>query len=157
MDAIFAAKLIAIPGALMLGSYNFTFSQNVMPHLLEVSPSIVAPAFDKIYHRGGATIAPIAATVILANGYLAYQSTGTKRQLYGSAAVFVASTLALTQIVMMPGISRLIEIARSEQLRSSSGIQTEVVKLLKTWMAQNYFRASLHVTGGMLGLYAALS
>lgn len=157
MDTLFAAKLIAIPGAFLLGSYNFTFSQNVMPHLLDQSASVVTPLFDKIYHRGGATIAPIAAIVITANGYLAYKSTGVQRQLYGTAAALVFATLPLTQIVMMPGISRLIEIGRNNELRSRSGIETEVVKLLETWMAQNYFRASLHVTGGLLGLYAALS
>lgn len=157
MDTILIAHLLAIPGAFILGSYNATFSQNVMPHLYSQSPSVVAPLFDKIYHRGGATIAPIATVTIVANGYLAYASGGTKRRFYTAAAALVLATLPLTQMVMMPGISRLVQIGRNSGLQGKAGIEAEVVALLKTWVAQNFFRASLHITAGILGLYAALS
>jgi hypothetical protein len=157
MDAIQAAKLLSIPTAFFLGSYNFTFSQNVMPHFYSASPSVIAPAFDKIYHRGGATILPIATIAIAANAYLAFESGSSKRLLYGTAAALVAATLPLTQVVMMPTISRLIEIGRNTGLQQKGGIEAEVVSLLKTWVAQNYFRSSLHLTAGALSLYAALS
>lgn len=157
MDTTLLAHLLAIPSTFFLGSYNLTFSQNVMPHLYSTSSSVVAPLFDKIYHRGGATILPIATVAIAANGYLAYENNGTKSQLYATAAVFTLATLPLTQVVMGPGISRLIEIGRDGTLQGKAEIEAEVVKLLKNWVARNHFRASLHLTAGMLGLYAALS
>ncbi|EMC94883.1 hypothetical protein BAUCODRAFT_36156 [Baudoinia panamericana UAMH 10762] len=157
MDSTRISQLLAIPGAFFLGSYNATFSQNVMPHLYSLSPSEVTPIFEKIYHRGAATILPIASIAIAANGYLSYESDTTKRRLYGTAAVLMVATLPLTQIVMGPGINRLIEISKDASLRSKTGTEAEVVKLLKSWVTFNSLRASLHLTAGMLSLYAALS
>jgi hypothetical protein len=156
MDVLIA-KLVAIPSAFLLGSYNFTFSQNVMPHLIQQNPSVVTPVFVKIYYTGAATIAPVAMAAITSYGYLAYNSNVTNRKLYMTSAILMFGTLPLTQLVMGPGIQRLIEISKNEGLLAQNGMKEEVVKLLKTWTAQNYFRSSLHVTAGFLGIYAALS
>lgn len=58
---------------------------------------------------------------------------------------------------MMPSISRLLEISSSGDLQKTAGLDQEVVKLLKTWVAQNYFRATLHLSAGFVGLYAVLT
>lgn len=100
---------------------------------------------------------PIATVAIAANCYLAYNSEGAERKLYGSAAVLVFASLPLTKFVMMPGISRLIEVGRSAALQGKSGVDAEVTQLLESWVKQNYFRGSLHLTAGLLGLFAALS
>ena len=94
MDYQLTAKLLGPPLAVFLGAYNFTFSQNVMPHLYSNSPAVLTTLFEKIYHRGASTIAPIAAIAIASNAYLAYQSRGeNKRRMYGAAAVLVLSLI----------------------------------------------------------------
>ncbi|KAK3670070.1 hypothetical protein LTR78_010010 [Recurvomyces mirabilis] len=144
--------------SMFLGAYNSTFSQNVKPHLYGNSPAVLTPLYEKIYHRGASTIAPIAAIAIASNAYLAYQSRDEKkRRMYGTAAVLVFTTLSLTAFAMEGGIDRLITISTDHDLQSKAGIDIEVVRLLKTWAAQNYFQASLHLTGGLLGLYTTLS
>jgi hypothetical protein len=157
MDSKLAAQIISISSAFFLGSYNTTFSQNVVPHLYDQSAAIAAPIFDKIFHKGGQTIMPIATVAIATNCYLAYQSDGMPRKLYGTAAALIFASLPLTKLVMMPGISRIIAIARDLTLHSDKRIDVEVAGLLRTWVAQNYFRGSLHLTAGLLGLFAALS
>lgn len=158
MDSTLAAQIISISSAFFLGSYNTTFSQNVIPHLYTLPASITAPIFDKIFHKGGQTIMPIATVAIAANCYLAYRSDDTSsRQLYGTAAALIFASLPLTRFVMMPGISRLIAVGRDISLQGDKRIDAEVVRLLKSWVAQNYFRGSLHLTAGLLGLFAALS
>ena len=157
MDSTLTAQIISISSAFFLGSYNTTFSQNVIPHLYNLPSSVSTPLFDKIFHKGGATIMPIATVAIAANCYLAYNSDGTTRKLYGSAAALIFASLPLTKFVMMPGIQRLTEVGRSAALQSKGGVDAEVTQLLKTWVKQNYFRGSLHLTAGLLGLFAALS
>ncbi|CAD0087505.1 unnamed protein product [Aureobasidium mustum] len=157
MDATLVAKLLSIPCGFLLGSYNAVLSQNVMPHLYKQPASVVASIFAKIYKIGSTTIAPLATTAILAYSYLAYSSTHHKRQQYGIAAVLTLATLPMTQIVMMPSISRLLEISSNGDLQKTAGLDQEVVRLLKTWVAQNYFRATLHLSAGFVGLYAGLT
>ncbi|KAG9605078.1 hypothetical protein KCU77_g2203, partial [Aureobasidium melanogenum] len=157
LDATLVAKLVAIPCGFLMGSYNAVLSQNVMPHLYTQPASVVAPIFAKIYKIGVNTLFPLASTAIAAYSYLAYSSTPRKRQLYGTAAALTLATLPMSQIVMMPSISRLLEISRSSTAQATPGLDQEVVKLLKIWVAQNYFRASLHLTAGFVGLYAALT
>jgi hypothetical protein len=158
MDSKLVAQLVSISSAFFLGSYNTTFFQNVIPHLYTLPSSISAPLFDKIFHKGGQTIMPIATVAIAANCYLAYQSDDkSSRQLHGTAAALIFASLPLTKFVMMPGISRLIAVGRDVTLQGDKRIDAEVVRLLKSWVAQNYFRGSLHLTAGLLGLFATLS
>ncbi|QIW99649.1 hypothetical protein AMS68_005167 [Peltaster fructicola] len=157
MDYTTIAKSVAIPSAFLLGSYNFVFSQNVVPHLYTAPPSISTPIFAKIFNIGGSTIAPVAASTILAYSYLSYNSTSTKRNLYATSAALTLSTLVLTLTYMKPGINRLIEISKDTQLLNKAGINQEVNSLFKAWVSANYFRASLHLTAGVLGFYALLS
>lgn len=157
MDTTLLAKLVAIPCGFLMGSYNAVLSQNVMPHLYDQPASITAPIFAKIYKIGVSTLSPLASIATIAYSYLAYSSTIRKRQLYGTAAVLTLTTLPMTQIVMMPSISRLLEINESVGLQTTANVDQEVLKLLRTWVAQNYFRASIHLTAGFVGLYAALT
>ncbi|KAG9857128.1 hypothetical protein KCU98_g1634, partial [Aureobasidium melanogenum] len=157
LDATLVAKLVAIPCGFLMSSYNAVLSRNVMPHLYTQPASVVAPIFAKIYKIGVRTLFPLACTATLAYSYLAYSSTPRKRQLYGTAAVLTLATLPMTQIVMMPSISRLLEISTRGNLQAIPGVDQEVTKLVKTWVAQNYFRASLHLTAGFVGLYTALT
>ncbi|KAG9655830.1 hypothetical protein KCU64_g6279, partial [Aureobasidium melanogenum] len=157
MDTVLIAKLLAIPCGFLSGSYALAFSQNVMPHLYKQPASVVASIFAEIHKIGPSTILPLVGTAILAYSYLAYSSTPSKRQLYVTAAALTFATLPMGRFVMMPTISRLLEISRSGTVQATAGLDQEVVKLLKTWVAQNYFRASLHLTAGSVGLYAALT
>lgn len=156
MDTKSTCKFLAVSGALFLGSYNFTFSQNVMPHLVSLKPADVTPIFTKIYYKGASTILPIAAVTIAANAHLAYKGTGTRRQVHGIAAVLVFSTLPLTQLVMAPTINRLIAISKDSSVQSLPDVDKEVVALLGRWTAQNYLRGSLHLAAGAMSLWAVL-
>lgn len=158
MDVEYIAKFIAVPTSFLLSSYNAVFSQNVMHHLYQTPPSISAPIFAKIYYLGASTIAPTAASAILAYGYLSYTSVDpSRRAVYVTSAALTFGTLLWTMTSMKPGINRLIEISKSQQVMSKPGIEAEVVGLLKTWAAQNTFRAALHLTAGVLGYWAVLS
>lgn len=157
MDTMLIAKLHAIPCGFLSSSYAMAFSQNVMPHLYREPASVVAGMFAEIHKIGPSTILPLVGTAILAYTYLAYSSAPRKRQLYGTAAALTFATLPMGRFVMMPTISRLLEISRSITVHATPGIDQEVMKLLKTWVMQNYFRASLHLTAGFVGLYAALT
>ncbi|KAK4508544.1 hypothetical protein PRZ48_002283 [Zasmidium cellare] len=158
MDAPTLAKSLAIPSSFLLSSYNFVFSQNVIPHLYQTPPSISTPIFAKIYNIGASTIAPMAASAILAYGYLSYTSTeSSKRTAYATSAALTFGTLLWTMTRMKPGINRLIEISGSQQALGKTGVEKEVVWLLKAWAGQNTFRASLHLTAGVLGYWAVLS
>jgi hypothetical protein len=157
MDSKLAAQLVSNSSAFFLGSYNTTFSQNVVPHLYDQTASVAAPIFDKIFHKGGATIMPIATIAITVNCYLAYQSDGILRWLYGTAAALILASLPLAKVVMMPGIDRIIAIARDIGLQGDKRVDVEVATLLKSWVAQNYLRGSLHMTAGFMELFAVLS
>lgn len=158
MDLLFASSFVAIPNSFILASYNAVFSQNVMPHLYSAPASITAPMFTKVYYMGAKTIAPIAASAILAYGYLSYSSTSSlKRSLYATSAVLTFGTLVYTQTLMRPVITRLIELGGNNKLLQEAATNQEVTTLIKNWVAQNSFRASLHMTAGVLGMYALLS
>lgn len=158
MDSTFIAKFIAVPTSFLLGSYNAVFSQNIIPHLYTAPPSITAPAFAKIYYLGGSTIAPTAAAAILSYAYLSYDSSNhTRRTLYATSGALTFGTLLWTMTAMSPGINRLIEISKDSQLLQKGGIDREVTGLLKDWVAQNYFRSSMHLTAGVIGFYLVLS
>lgn len=158
MDATLASQTLAISSSFALSSYNFTFSHNVIPHLYTLSPSISTPIFADVFRIASATIAPTAAVAIAGYGYLSYSSHETyKCQLYGSAAILTFATLPLTAIVMKPGINRLIEIRKNSGLQAQVGVGKEVTALFKTWVGQNYFRASMHATAGLMAIYAALT
>lgn len=156
MDFDLIAKVLAIGSGFGLGSYNAVFSQNVMPHLHGLPPSVTTPIFAKIYYMGATTILPIAATAISAYGYLAYSSSPDKRKYYGASAALMLGTLPLTQLVMGPTINRLIEISKSVEAQNLAGAPQEVAKLLNTWTRLNYFRASMHMTAGLIGIITAL-
>ena len=107
--------------------------------------------------RDRTTIAPVAATAIASYAYLAYTSRPDQRRAYVGAAALTFATLPLTAIVMKPGINRLIEIGGSSSLQAQAGINAEAEKLLRAWVSQNYFRSSLNLVAGVIGLYTALS
>ncbi|OQO02787.1 hypothetical protein B0A48_11069 [Cryoendolithus antarcticus] len=151
MDLPLAAQMLAIPSGFILGSYNAVFSQNVIPHLYNQPASVSTPIFAKVFNIGALTIAPMASTAIIAHAYLAYTQP-MKRQYYTTAAVLTALSLPLTSVVMKPGINRLIEISKSNELLAKPGIDAEAVTFLKAWVTQNYFRGSLHLVAGFLGL-----
>lgn len=72
---------------------------------------------------------PIATGAIATNCFLAYNSDGTTRRLYGTAAALIFASLPLTKFVMMPGISRLINVGRSAALQGKEGVNAEVERV----------------------------
>jgi hypothetical protein len=45
---------------------------------------------------------------------------------------------------MMPGINHIVAIARDISLQGKKGIDADVATLMRSWVAPNYFRGSLH-------------
>ncbi len=58
---------------------------------------------------------------------------------------------------MLKGINRVIEINGNAVEQQKADASGEATKLMKAWVAQNYFRATLHLAGGLAALWAALS
>lgn len=87
-----------------------------------------------------------------ANSYLLPSS----RIEYGVAATAVTGTMVFTVAVMLPGIERLLKIRKMDGSEIQGVKKQEVLHLLGAWKGQNYVRAGLSLTAGVLGIYAAL-
>ena len=58
---------------------------------------------------------------------------------------------------MKKGIDRLIQIGESAAECAKADASGEVTKLLNAWIMQNWVRATLAFSGGMLALWASYS
>ncbi|KAK4501933.1 hypothetical protein PRZ48_007743 [Zasmidium cellare] len=151
MDSTQAAKLIAIPAALIVSGYQLALSQNSLPIILNEAASISTPIFKQVYNRGAVIAVPGALAASTAFGYLAYTTrNNTHRRLFTTGAILTFGVLPFTRLVMYSGIERLIEISGSAAVQERSG--AEVTKLLKAWTVQNWVRAGMMLTAGVAGL-----
>lgn len=150
------AKLIAVPSAFLLCGYSTSFSQNSMQTLINQTASVSTPAFTHIYYAGASIIAPVTAAAVLASSYLAYAKP-EQRTLWAAAAMFTVGPLVFTRTVMYGGVYRLIEIGESAAEQEVAGWSGEVTRLMGTWVVQNWVRAAMTFSGGMLGFGAVLT
>ncbi|KAK0264979.1 hypothetical protein LTS09_001388 [Friedmanniomyces endolithicus] len=157
MDSIIAAKLVSISSAFILSGYMLSPSQNTLPLLYPQPASVSTVLFRGVFNRGAALVIPVTGLSVAASAYLAYTApTGsTERTLWAVSGAVTFAMLPMTQVVMMPGIHRLMDLssgeASAQQKAAASG---ELLKLLKAWAAQNWVRVAMSGAGGLLGLYA---
>ena len=153
MDSIIFAKLASVSAAFVCAGYSFSFSQSTVPLIYNTPASISTKVFSGVFYGGAAVVAPGAIISSTAYGYLAYQQPH-RRQLYITAAVLILAPLVWTRVVMNAGIQRLLEISQSAAKQQTADQSGEVVKLLKQWTMQNWMRAGLSFSAGMVGLWA---
>ncbi|KAF2171010.1 hypothetical protein M409DRAFT_51244 [Zasmidium cellare ATCC 36951] len=154
MDSTEAAKLIAIPAALIVSGYQLALSQNSLPIVLNEAASVSTPIFKQVYNRGAVIAVPGALVASTAFGYLAYTThNSTHRWLFTTGAILTFGVLPFTRLVMYGGIQRLIEISGSSTVQERSG--AEVTKSLKAWTVQNWVRCGMMLTAGFAGLVTA--
>ena len=69
----------------------------------------------------------------------------------------MVGVLPMTAMIMMPGIKRLLGLAKADGVvQGKAGETGEVTRLLNAWTWQNYVRVVMCTVGGALGLFAAL-
>ncbi|KAF2483367.1 hypothetical protein BDY17DRAFT_310389 [Neohortaea acidophila] len=157
IDHYTAAKLIAIPTAFFLSGYGSGFSQNSVPLLYTQPASVSASILEGIYKNGAKVMAPGVVLSTTAFAYLAYYAKSrAERNLYAAAGGLVLSTQPWTLGVMLGGIQRLGAIAKSAVEQQKADASGEAVRLLQGWVWQNWVRAVLTASGGLVGLYAQL-
>ncbi|CAN8095238.1 unnamed protein product [Discula destructiva] len=152
--------LLGVTSTFLLGGMNMATSLLFIPHLVTLPTETSTRIFEKLFHDGAKAVIPLAATAILSLGYLAYE-TPVKRPELVAAAGLVGTTLAWTQLVVMPVNERLIEIARGEKegrigggSKLGGGGRSEVESLLGTWECMNYVRGFVALGAGVLALNA---
>ena len=156
MDAITVAKFLSIPTAFLLSGYSMGFSQNSVPLVYNQPAAISAPILEGVYYQGAKVVAPGALMTAAAFGYLAYTAPTTReRNLYAACGAMVVATQPWTAFVMLPGIHRMMDIAKSAAEQAKADQSGEAVKLLKGWVYQNYLRAVLYLAAGFTGLYTS--
>nr|POE72858.1 anthrone oxygenase encc [Quercus suber] len=155
MDPISTARFLSIPTAFLLSGYFTAHSHNIGPNLLPQSAQTSTTLFKSVYYTGITFVAPISALAGGAYAYLAYSQSAQRMQ-YATAAGLSVACLPWTRIVMAGGIERLIALSgRSEAEVDKAG--SEVVKLLSTWVWQNWVRAAMAMAGGMVGFATLLT
>lgn len=153
---IFAAKLISTTLALATSGYGFNSSQNTVPRFYQEPAKLSTSVFAHTFYTGAKFVVPTSIASIAASSYLAVVLP-EQRALWATSAGLVLATLPLTRVVMYPGIQRLIAISEDTSLCEESEKSRQHVRLLKAWVGQNYFRASLFLAGGLVGMLAILT
>lgn len=167
--------LLGITSTFLLSGINIGTSLLFVPHLYTLPIETSTRIFDSLYHDGAKAVVPLAATSILSYSYLAYHhasaaaATTTTNSINGQstamavAAGLVVSTLAWTQLVVMPVNNRLVSIARKGASgkvgggeKVGGGGTSEVEGLLASWRWMNYVRGFLALTAGLVALHTVV-
>lgn len=165
------ATLLGITSTFVLSGINIGTSLLFVPHLYTLPIETSTRIFDSLYHDGAKAVVPLAATSILSYSYLAYAGAGpvagagaaanAKHTELVVAAGLVVSTLAWTQLVVMPVNHRLVSIARQGGSgkvgggeKVGGGGMSEVEGLLASWRWMNYVRGFVALAAGVVALNA---
>lgn len=148
-------QALGITTALFMSGVYFGSSYLAIQPLLPLPVSESTRIFADIYHTGAGLLVPLALGSAALNAVNAYL-VPTARIEYGVAAAAAAGTMAFTVAVMLPGVERLLKIRKMNGSEIQSVKKQEVVGLMKAWKAQNYVRAGLGSTAGVLGVYAVV-
>lgn len=150
-DLISTSQAIGIAVPLVSSGIFFASSFLAIHPLFPLSVPEATRIFADIFHTGSKIQAPLVTTGILFNAAAAYFIPEARKE-HGAASLLVASTAALTAVVMLPGINKLVE--ASEQGQQVKMTRATMLGLLSAWRTQNYMRAGLALTAGALGLFA---
>lgn len=150
------AKLIAVPLPWVLAGYSLAFSQNAVPTIYDVPAEVATPVFKQVYYSGAQFIAPSAAILASAAGYLAYVLPHQRTE-WTAAAVGGLLPIAFTAFVMNSGIQRLIAISGNKTMQEKATANLEHRQLLIRWVKQNYVRAIINAAVGVVTLRATIA
>lgn len=146
---------VGIAAGCFVSGVFFSSSQMVVPLLYNQTTQVSTEIFTKFYWRGFAVVAPLAVASTTAFGYAAYLLPEHRTQL-GIAAALSLVPLPYTQIVMAKGISTLIKCENNRVEQEKLG-EKEILRLLKSWKANNMVRFGATGMGGLLGLWILLN
>lgn len=152
-DLIHTAQALGITIPLFSSGIFFASSFLAIHPLFPLSVPEATRIFADIFHTGSKIQAPLVTTGILFNAAAAYFIPEARKE-HGAASLLVASTAALTAVVMLPGINKLVQ--ASEQGERVKMSRDTMLGLLTAWRTQNYARAGLALTAGALGLFAVV-
>ncbi|KAK3679823.1 hypothetical protein LTR78_000199 [Recurvomyces mirabilis] len=158
MDTTLLAQAVSISTAFIMSGYMLSASQVTLPLLYPLPAQTTTPLFAGVYHRGASLVIPGTIISTAASAYLAYTATSSQECIvYAAAGAVTTGILPLTAVAMMPGIHRLLALAKSDSAVQVKAQESgEVTGLLKAWTRQNYVRVVMCAVGGGLGLYAAV-
>lgn len=153
--AIRMAKSTFLSTSFIIGGYSLAGSQQVVPLLFDGPPQSSTPIFKRYFFRGAPIVPPGSLLSTAAAVYLAY-IVPSQRRLWLTALIASFLNSPWTLGVMLPGITRLIQISEDREVQSKSEQTLEHRQLLKKWVAQNYVRSVLFLTSGFVGLWATV-
>lgn len=153
MDSITVAKFLLVPSIFMVSGYSSSFSQCSVPLLYNQPASVSTPILKGFYTGGAAFVVPGAMIAVASSAYLAYR-VPEQRTLFATAGALAITPPLFTAAFMSKGIQRLIEISQHTTEQVKADASGEAVKLLKAWAAQNWIRAALSFSAGMIALWA---
>ncbi|KAF6803753.1 GNAT N-acetyltransferase [Colletotrichum musicola] len=137
--AVASMSLYAVPAALSTGP----------------EPQYALRAWNEVYNRGAATGRPLALATFVSLGFVAYRQYQEHKP--WKALLFAgASSVAIipfTMIFMVPTNNALLAAARGAVTIS----WTEAQVLIERWKVLNMIRGLIPLTGGLIGMYAALA
>ncbi|KAK5958893.1 hypothetical protein OHC33_000737 [Knufia fluminis] len=148
-------QALGITSALFMSGIYFGSSYLSIHPLLPLPISDSTRIFADIYHSGAGFIVPLALGSAALNALSAYLVPSSRLE-YGVAAAAATGTLAFTVAVMLPGIDRLLRIRKMDGSEIQGVQKQEVIELMKAWKRQNYVRALLGFTAGVLDVYAVV-
>jgi hypothetical protein len=144
-------QAVGITSSLLLSGIYAGSSLLTMPILYRLPSATALDFWAEFFNRGFVTVVPLAVAGTVTFATTAYLEPEKRRESI-AASVFVISTLAWTQLTMMGGIDRLLQLNNSsaELTKAGSG---EVLALLQTWTWKNTVRSVLAGLGGIAGIY----
>ncbi|EKV19026.1 hypothetical protein PDIG_05230 [Penicillium digitatum PHI26] len=130
----------------------------------EISSTILAKQWKKLYEAGKAQNPPIAAITAAAFFYLAWsvrsgrslvRGASNLPTLYGSAAVLTLSIVPYTIVAMSKTNAALLTKATGNS-KVAEKASADVDELVQNWISLNTIRGLLPLVGGLVGIFAAL-
>ncbi|KAK5091139.1 hypothetical protein LTR05_001319 [Lithohypha guttulata] len=145
------AQALGIGTAFLSSGIYFGSSYLAINSILPLPINQSTRVFSDLYHSGAGLMVPLVLSSTAFNGVAAYMIASQRGQLVTSIATAAAlGSLAYTGL-MMSNIKRLLEISNMGGSDIQGVTKTEVVDRLQTWKIQNYIRAGLAFTAGVLG------
>ncbi|KAI9819933.1 MAG: hypothetical protein M1827_006503 [Pycnora praestabilis] len=159
------AKVLGITASTFLAGSVYNSSSITVPVMLQASNQLIPHLWKAAFDIGRSTAPPIAMTACVSYAYLAFdeysngaRSVGSSKwHLYALAALSTMGVVGFTRVFMSDVNGKLLRIAASAVPKPPGGSGGEAKELVQQWAALNTMRAFFPLTGGLLGLYAALS
>lgn len=154
--AIPTTKLLSITASFLLAGYNLSLSDAVLPALKEHKPQFAVQATHTIQLASTRVLPHLTALSTASYAYLAYAIPAQRRE-WVKAAVCVALTVPWFVGGMGAGVKRVRELVEGPQAMEKAEQNLEGRQLLQRLGRRNWVLVALQLSGGVIGLRAALA